>query len=387
MSSTYPNLRSADVTLLPSLVLRCCGTALILGCVSSFLLGCAAGAASTPASPVPIPPQTFVTSHAYGASITYGETLANPTKQAYPYLVAVDRSLTVTDYAIPGDQACDLPTRQIFPNSDSPALAAPPLYTMLVGTNDVDVEGTGPYEAIYNLCQQAIITWLGIPVEFKVLAGSPTGVTTSGGGAIDTTNNWNSWTTAAKGSSITFAITTTKAGPIYAWPRIDDNNPGTYSYSLDGAALGTGTTQTTPRLVTQNGSSNSLGLLRIPGVPAGKHTLTFTQTSAAANGFSIVGVGAPQTPTSGYLPTVLVGTITFQLPGNPNFLCSKNDAPCQQYNLDIAANVNLLAGDGLNVRLFDTRKFMFGTAAEMNDTLHPNAFGQVELSHAVESVF
>jgi hypothetical protein len=47
--------------------------------------------------------------------------------------------------------------------------------------------------------------------------------------------------------------------------------------------------------------------------------------------------------------------------------------------------VNLFAADGLNVRLFDTRKYMFGTAVEMNDGVHPNEFGQYELSFSVEA--
>ena len=54
---------------------------------------------------------------------------------------------------------------------------------------------------------------------------------------------------------------------------------------------------------------------------------------------------------------------------------------------DIVADVNLLAADGLNVRLFDTRAFMFGTPLEMNDPVHPNEYGQFELSHAVEAVW
>jgi len=56
-----------------------------------------------------------------------------------------------------------------------------------------------------------------------------------------------------------------------------------------------------------------------------------------------------------------------------------------EYIQDIEASVNLFSGDGLDVRLFDTRQYMFGTASEMNDSLHPDALGQVELSHSVEA--
>jgi hypothetical protein len=83
------------------------------------------------------------------------------------------------------------------------------------------------------------------------------------------------------------------------------------------------------------------------------------------------------------MPTVLAGTIPYQL--NSAGTCSYwSDEPCLSYILDIEADVKLFSGDGLDVRLFDTRQFMHATASEMNDSAHPNALGQLELSHAVE---
>jgi hypothetical protein len=64
-----------------------------------------------------------------------------------------------------------------------------------------------------------------------------------------------------------------------------------------------------------------------------------------------------------------------------------SDCTCSQRFPKIKSDAALLAGDGLDVRIFDTRQYMFGTASEMNDALHPNAFGQVELSHSVEAVW
>ena len=122
-------------------------------------------------------------------------------------------------------------------------------------------------------------------------------------------------------------------------------------------------------------------------VAAGTHVVTFTQTRIGANGVSVVGIGTPTGPTTDKLPIVLLGTIPFQLHNDSGYGCSTSDAPCLEYIQDIEADVNLFAADGLNVRLFDTRKFMFGTAAEMNDTAHPNDFGQIELSHSVEAVW
>jgi hypothetical protein len=88
------------------------------------------------------------------------------------------------------------------------------------------------------------------------------------------------------------------------------------------------------------------------------------------------------------LPTVIAGTVPYQYPGPSGGPCTPATyAPCQQYTQDIEADVSLLAADGLDVRLFVTGNFLFGTAAEMADNLHPNALGHVELSHAVESVW
>ena len=320
--------------------------------------------------------------HAYGASITYGATLSDPATQAYPALVAAYAQVPFKNYASSGDQACDVPPRQIFANKDSPSLATHMEYSVLIGSNDVDTKGIGAYESVFTLCYQATLSWLAVPAEYKILANDSR-VTTLGAGAIDSSNNWNAWTTAGQGSSISFPITLTRSGPIYAWPRIDDNNPATFTYSLDGAVLGTASTQTHPSISTQKGTTNSLGFLRLPPVSPGKHLVTFTQTSVGINGVSVVGIGAPAGPTTNRLPTVLAGTIPYQF--NTGQCTASSDEPCLQYTQDIEADEKLFSADGLDVRLFDTREYMFGTAAEMNDPLHPNVLGQIELSHSVEA--
>jgi lysophospholipase L1-like esterase len=364
--------------------------------IAFLFSGCGSGVVSVKAPsetlPSPPPPPSTPSSkyseyHAYGDSITAGAGLSLPTKQAYPALVAIDRNLTLSNYAISRDQACDVPTRQIFAHEDSPSLISPSLYSLLVGTNDVDIRGIGPYEVTFSLCHQAAIAWLAVPAEFKVFPGS-NNVTTMGGGSLDTSNHWNAWITAAQGASISFIITTQQTGPIYAWPRIDDTNPGTYTYSLDNIVVGTGHTRTTPAIATANGTTNSLGFLRLPAVPSGRHIVTFTQTSTGQNGVSIAAIGAPPGTKLDTLPTVLVGTIPFQLHEvGSSYPCTSTDAPCREYNQNIESTVALFAGDGLDVRLFDTHKYMFGASTEMLDELHPNPLGHIELSHAVEASF
>ena len=334
------------------------------------------------------PPNVPITQYyAYGDSITAGFLLAVPGTQDYPALVAAKENVPLTNRAFNGEMACDLPTSQIFPSGDSPALSPHIASSVLIGTNDVDVKGDGAYEAVFMLCHQATLSWLGVPVEYKVLANG-SGMKTTGLGAIDTTNHWNAWTTGGQGSTVSFTIVTTASGPIYAWPIIDDTNSSTYTYSLDGVMKGTGTTQTTPAIATVNGVTSSLGFIRISPVAAGTHVVTFTQTSAGTNGVSVVGIGAPNGSPSGALPTVFAGTVPYQYPGPSGGPCTAATyEPCQNYTEDIETDINLLTGDGLDIRLFDTRMYMHGTAAEMVDALHPNALGHMELSQAVEAVW
>ena len=147
---------------------------------------------------------------------------------------------------------------------------------------------------------------------------------------------------------------------------------------------GVASTATTPSMQTQNGTTNSLGLIRLPNVSSGSHTLTITQTSTSGQ-VGVVAVGSPSGTALSTLPLILVGTTPRELSGSTG-ACANTDSPCQAYIADISAQVNLFAGDGLNVRLFDSRKYMTGTTADLSDSLHPNVKGQIEIGQSVADV-
>lgn len=323
---------------------------------------------------------------ALGDFLTDGATLSDPAEQAYPALVSRVENAPVTNLANSGDQACDVAARQIFPKAVLPTLASHPTFSLLIGVNDVDNQGEGVYEQVFEECHQAAIAWLALPAEDKVLSGSA-GFEARGPGQIDITSGWNAWATQGQGSTVSFTIDTAQARPIYAWPLVDDNSAATYSYSLDGVVVGTSSVQTSPHIATQNGTTRSLGFLRWPYIPAGHHTVTFTQTSMGASGVSVVGIGAPTVGQSGQLPQVLVGNVPYQMHTGANVGCQNTDAPCLAYNADIRLDVEMMSGDGLNVRLFDTRQYLASTNAEMSDAVHPNAKGQQELSLAVQAAW
>lgn len=348
-----------------------------------LLAGCGQTVSSVLRLSAPID-RTLTFYHAYGDSITFGYALPHPESQAYPVLIAHLNGLPLTNYAIPGDQACDVSTRQIFSHADSPSLARRGLYTLLISTNDANFRGPGPYENVFNRCHQAAISWLALPVEDKILATSSL-VTTTGPVHLETRNNWNAMTTDARGASISFPIQLATARPLYIWYRIMDGYPGTFAYAIDGKQMGSAISITIPAILTSNGSQNSMAMIRIPSVSSGTHTVTFTQTSDGTSAFGIVAIGAPPAVIQPELPIVLVGTTPRELAGGAT-PCGGNEAICLAYVEDIAANVAIFQGDGLKVRLFDTRKYMSGTAADLIDIVHPNATGHVEIAQAVEDV-
>ena len=320
--------------------------------------------------------------HSYGDSITAGYSLSSPSKQAYPALVAVQHQYDLINVAISGSQACDVPTQQIIPHVEDPTLTTKGLYTLLISTNDVQVKGTGAYEQVFNLCHQATIAWLALPMAAKVLGTDPR-VATVGATHLETENGWNAITTDALGSSVSFPLTVSSAGPVYVWYRITDGNSGTFTYSIDSVPLGNLHASTSPAIITQAGIKTSMALLRIAGVPAGLHAITFTQTSSSPSGAGIVAVGVPPAGPSAQMPHLFVGLTPPQLSSGSG-VCSKNDSPCQAYRADITENVALLAGDHLDVATFDTGKYMTATLADMTDSLHPNALGHQEIAEALE---
>jgi lysophospholipase L1-like esterase len=350
-------------------ILAACFT--LTGCVANLVVPLAAITTDGPAA--------ITAYRAFGDSITAGVTLPSPSL-AYPALIAQDRQFNLANYAIGGSQACDVPTTQIFANSDDILVGTSSLDTLMIGTNDEDTRGPD-YYPIFALCHQATIAWLAVPVDLKLLA-TASGVVTTGPGTLETVNNWNAWDTSAQNSSIAFPISLPKGGPIYVWPRILDNDPGAFTYAIDGVVLGTFYTSPGAVIRTSNGIDNSLALIRLPAIEAGRHTVTLTQISASGT-MRIVAVGSAPGP-GRLLTRVLVGDPPLQETG-PGATCNINPTQCGAYLAEIQADVALFVSDGLNVVFVDNHPYMLATPLEMNDELHPNSLGQSELRAAFET--
>jgi lysophospholipase L1-like esterase len=364
---------------------------IVLGALTLSLLGCSdvilSTTAAAPLYPCSLPASlpvgglhlTSNAYHAYGDSITYGFLL--PTNlDAYPYLMAHNLGMIIKNNAVNGALACDLSPNQIFPNNEDPTLASNMLYTVMIGTNDVARNIPG-YTAVFDQCHQGAISWLAVPAESKVRANEM-GVTTSGGGSLDTTVNWNAWVTSKQNASISFPITVENVRPLYIWARIIDGDTGTFNYSVDDTVIGTATTATTPVIYTSQGDNNSLALIRVPTVSPGTHTVTLTQTSLTGT-MQIVAVGVPPASSTD-LPNVLVGDVPYAV-NTASTGCAGTATPALEYIAEIQKTVMILSADGLNVRYVPTREYMFGTPAEMEDVVHPNPLGHTELSKAFEA--
>ena len=324
--------------------------------------------------------------HALGDSITAGYLLPDPVTQAYPILTGQAKGFPTLNNGYSGDLACDLPGYAIFPNHEDASLASPLHYSVLIGTNDVQIYGTGAHEADFLLCHRAVLAWLAVPSDFKLRATAAS-VITAGPGAFVTMDNVTTWTTGAAGSSISFPVHLPAAGPAYLWYRIAFGNPGSFTYAVDRTTLGTVASGFALPQQGNHGFTSSVALLRIPSVPAGDHTLTLTQTSTAPFGMGIVAVGIVPPANQPGLSRVLAGTIPRQLAQSSGAACSVSDQPCAQYTEDILADVQIFAADGLNVQAFDTHKYTTGTHADMMDNLHPNTLGHQEIAHALTDAF
>ena len=110
---------------------------------------------------------------AFGDSITHGVGFVGAETANYAYLLAAAYHLTFVNNARSGDQACDV-WSQMYDTGAGYTRQAAPLFSLMIGTNDVDNRGTGAYEAVFTACDLSALSWLGTPRTAKVLAGDAT---------------------------------------------------------------------------------------------------------------------------------------------------------------------------------------------------------------------
>ena len=330
---------------------------------------------NVPVQTVPLTTQTLGDYNAVGDSLTAANYIADPS-QRYSAIVGQTLGLNTNRYGIPGYTSCDEMNAMIIPNGLGLSTTSHALFSLMLGTNDLNNYGVGAGEQLFNSCDQSALAWLGTSRYDKILIGDPGVASTAG-----------SWTTAnifgqcctnalteSSGSGTVRFTMSTSGGAAYLWYEIQTSTTGSFAVSVDGGAYGPATSSLMP--TSTDALTATVALLRIP-VAAGAHTFDIAVQSGTVG---IVAMGtAPAAGPSAIIPTVLTTDVLNQLNGT-------EASQIAVYTADIQSNVALLRSDGLDIRFVPTHQYMFATPAEMEDPRHPNALGFSEIAQAFLSV-
>ncbi len=324
---------------------------------------------------------TAKTLFTFGDSITCGTAAggaASCSTLGFANQVATAGGFSLTNYAISGEMACDTAYSEVFPNTNL-SLSSQTISTLMVGTNEATIEGVGAYEAIFQGCHKAMLTWLTVPSQYKSEAAGANCTTT---GTWTADSNWGSsvgLVSTTNGSTLTCTLTT-YGGPLYLWYVNADSTGGTFTYAVDGGSTVPVTIATTPAIATQNGGTHGENLIRITGLSAASHSVVINVTSSTSgsNPVSVGGIGTPP-------PTVFWSTPTLFSMGVIEQENNTQAAATLQYNNDALADNTLIAGDGLPVRTVDVRPYLNNTT-DMYNTYHPNLAGHTIIAQVIEKV-
>ncbi len=225
----------------------------------------------------------------------------------YVSLLGTYYGVTTVNHGQQGDTSCDL-AQKVF-TGENPTTPVAGLYTAMIGTNDANNEGAGAYEAVYHNCHLAALSWLAVVRSSKVFA-QDVGCVQSGTWTVDNTyQSGIGESSSTSGSTLSCSITT-QGNPIYIWHRLINTNTGTFTYSLDGGTAVSTNAFTTPAMANNVGTV-SVGMIRVPGVSAGSHSVKITVTSSTGS-VPILAIGSA--PTTGYVgqPVVYSAGVPFQ---------------------------------------------------------------------------
>lgn len=326
--------------------------------------------------------QAAVTGYtALGDSITNGYPVG--TTGRWPQMVANQMGLALTDPALIGDGACDIFPRQIYSQGILTHTQASTLYSLMVGTNDVDTKGTGAYEAVFSACHLADLAWLVIPRESMIEAGDA---------GISGTGSWSA-SPDGKNTGYTFGGAyasgpgTLNVSPVvpqgttggYVFYTISDTAPASASFDVwdeTGSKLGTFSARPSVPIATQNGTGTSIAAARLP-LTAGPHLLTL---STFSGGVSVLAVGTLPAMATSSLSPVLSGDLPNQAQAGP----VASAASIAAYNTDVRRDEGTLIADGAVILHVPDQQYMLGAPEEMapGDSLHLSAVGNQHMASA-----
>lgn len=304
----------------------------------------------------------------FGDSITAGYKLNLVDR--YPEMISQALQMDYENLAVSGQTSCQMSYNQVFrENQNSPRVAA--FNTMMIGTNDSNAEGAGPYQKVYEKCLTANVAWLAFPQSDKF---SPLSSACTRKGQwltsveMPTTGLRSNTTNDELNCSIT-----TDGSPIYVWHDFGDDLNALFEVVLDNQSVATVSTHADIQIKTHDGRGiRGQALLRFP-VSAGSHQIKFIIRSTNGHYPTIYGIGSLKNRQA---PIQLFAA------GVPYQLNMNQDNAVSIYNAIARDTVARFQTEGLAVQFVDVRQYWKPTLTEMIDTLHPNRAGNESLSRA-----
>jgi len=316
---------------------------------------------------------------AFGDSITCGlRTSGYPSPKAgYAYLLSRDVGGSFSNWCMNGGQAAEM-TRSVY-SKTNPESGQNPWFTVMIGTNDVQVYGPDKdQQQVFEDGLAASVAWLAVPRRSKIFAQDAEVHATGKWIADDELHTGLGLQSSTPNSALTFTLNTTGA-PIYLAYRVMDEDNASASVSVDSAQVAALSAHgmNGARIRTQHGVTDSVALFRY-AVAAGTHKIKIVVAASGEgrNGFSFLWAGTPAPPRLAEQPGVLVGGVLRQKWDTKKSLTERYDALVQKV-------VAEFIGDGLPVRYVPVREHV-NVISDMEDDLHPNDAGHQHLREVFE---
>ncbi len=304
----------------------------------------------------------------YGDSITAGYKLVKTDQ--YPEMISQSLQLDYENLAVSGQTSCQMSYNQVF-RENVTSTRESLFSTMMIGTNDSNAEGAGPYQKVFEKCLTSTVAWLAFPRSDKF---SPFNA------ACTKTGQWlpsvEMPTTGLRSNRTNDELDctiSTDGSPIYVWHDFGDDLFAQFDVVIDSQVVTTVTTHAEIQIKTHDGRGvRGQSLIKFTA-PPGPHHIKFVIRSTNGHYATIYGIASLKNRQA---------PVQMFTAGVPYQLNMNRDTEVSLFN-SIAQNVvSQFQNEGLPVQFVNVRQYWNPVTGEMMDTLHPNHAGNEGLSQA-----
>ncbi len=304
----------------------------------------------------------------YGDSITAGYKLVQ--NDRYPEMMSQSLQLDYENLAVSGQTSCQMSYNQVFReniNSQRESLFS----TMVIGTNDSNAEGAGPYQKVFEKCLTATVAWLAFPKSDKF---SPfNAACTRKGQWLPSVEMPTTGLRSRDQNDELNCTISTDGSPIYLWHDFGDDLYAQFNVMIDNQVASNVSTHADIQIKTHDGRGvRGQSLLKFQ-VAAGIHNVKFVIRSNNGHYATIYGIGSlknRQAPVQ-----MFTAGVPFQLNQN-------RDTEVSLYNSIVERVVTQFQNEGFPLQFVNIRQYWKPITEEMMDNLHPNRVGNQSLSKA-----